>query len=136
RLDRLVDDAGWPERRRCGAARVRRDRDARKLIANRTRHHRDLAYARRGRRRRREQLPRDRDARPAHGGASAVTIIADPFIQWSWIFAHGHEIWTSTVQHVVLTVVPVSAGIAISLPVGILAERHRRLYNPVIWITG
>ena len=63
-------------------------------------------------------------------------MIADPFIQWSWIFAHGHEMWTYTVQHLILTVVPVLAGLAISLPLGILAQRHRRLYNPVIWISG
>jgi len=63
-------------------------------------------------------------------------MIADPFIQWTWIFAHGHEMWTYTVQHLVLTIVPVVAGLAISLPIGILAQRHRRLYNPVIWAAG
>lgn len=63
-------------------------------------------------------------------------MIADPFIQWSWIFAHGHEMWTYTVQHLILTVVPVLAGLVISLPLGILAQRHRHLYNPVIWIAG
>ena len=63
-------------------------------------------------------------------------MIADPFVQWSWVTAHGHEMWTYTVQHLILTVVPVVAGLAISLPLGILAQRHRRFYNPVIWVAG
>jgi len=39
-------------------------------------------------------------------------------------------------QHLVLTAVPVAAGLAISIPVGILAQRHPRLYPPVLWIAG
>jgi osmoprotectant transport system permease protein len=65
-----------------------------------------------------------------------VTILAAPFIQWSWIFGHGHEIWSYVIQHLILTVIPVASGLAISLPLGILAHRHRLIYPPLVWITG
>ena len=65
-----------------------------------------------------------------------MTVLADPFIQWSWIFGHGHEIWSSVLQHLVLTAIPVAAGLAISIPLGILAQRHRAIYPPLVWVTG
>jgi osmoprotectant transport system permease protein len=65
-----------------------------------------------------------------------VTPLAEPFIQWSWIFGHGHEMWSYTLQHLMLTVVPVLAGLAISIPLGVLAQRHRRFYPPIIWFAG
>jgi osmoprotectant transport system permease protein len=65
-----------------------------------------------------------------------VTILAEPFIQWSWILGHGHEIWSSVLQHLVLTVIPVAAGLAISVPLGMLAQRHRAIYPPLVWVTG
>jgi osmoprotectant transport system permease protein len=65
-----------------------------------------------------------------------MTILAAPFVQWSWIFGHGHQIWTYTLQHLTLTVVPVAAGLAISLPIGVFAQRHRRFYPPIIGLTG
>jgi osmoprotectant transport system permease protein len=65
-----------------------------------------------------------------------VSILAEPFIQWSWIFGHGHEIWSSVLQHLVLTVIPVAAGLAISVPLGMLAQRHRAIYPLLVWVTG
>jgi osmoprotectant transport system permease protein len=65
-----------------------------------------------------------------------MTVVAAPFVQWSWIFGHTHEIWTYTLQHLTLTVVPVAAGLAISLPIGVFAQRHRRFYAPIIGLTG
>lgn len=65
-----------------------------------------------------------------------MTLLAEPFIQWSWVFGHGHEIWSTVLQHLLLTAIPVAAGLAISLPLGILAHRHRVIYPPIIWVTG
>jgi osmoprotectant transport system permease protein len=39
-------------------------------------------------------------------------------------------------QHAMLTVVAVSIGLIISLPLAILAYRHGRVYPPVTWVTG
>jgi osmoprotectant transport system permease protein len=46
-------------------------------------------------------------------------------ILWSWVFDHLPEIWHQLVQHVVLTVIAVTVGLAISLPVGIWGYRRR-----------
>jgi osmoprotectant transport system permease protein len=49
----------------------------------------------------------------------------EPLILWSWVFDHLSEIWHQTVQHIVLTVVAVTLGLAISLPIGIWGHRNR-----------
>lgn len=57
-------------------------------------------------------------------------------VDWGWIAGHGSEIADRTVEHVFLTAVAVGIGLAISLPLGVLAYRHRRLYPPLTWFTG
>jgi osmoprotectant transport system permease protein len=55
-----------------------------------------------------------------------VSLGADePLILWGWVFDHLDEIWTQLVQHVVLTVVAVTIGLAISLPIGVWGYRRR-----------
>ena len=51
-------------------------------------------------------------------------------ILWSWVFDHMHLIGAQLVQHIVLTVVAVTVGLAISLPLGILGHRHRWIQVP------
>ncbi len=51
-------------------------------------------------------------------------------ILWSWIFDHLHLIGAQLVQHIVLTVIAVTVGLAISLPLGILGHRHRWVQVP------
>jgi len=51
-------------------------------------------------------------------------------ILWSWIFDHLNHIGGQLVQHVVLTVVAVTVGLAISLPLGVLGYRHRWVQVP------
>jgi osmoprotectant transport system permease protein len=52
-------------------------------------------------------------------------LAAEPIILWSWVFDHLSLIGHQLVQHVVLTVIAVALGFAISLPFGIWGHRHR-----------
>jgi osmoprotectant transport system permease protein len=51
-------------------------------------------------------------------------------ILWSWVFDHLDHIGAQLVQHIVLTVIAVSVGLAISLPLGVLGYRHRWVQVP------
>jgi osmoprotectant transport system permease protein len=55
---------------------------------------------------------------------------------WQWIGDHVHLILTQTGQHVELTVIAVVIGLAISLPLSILAYQRAWLYPPITWLTG
>ena len=55
---------------------------------------------------------------------------------WRWTSDHAGVILSRTAQHVELTLIAVVVGLAISLPLSILAYRHGRLYPPITWITG
>ncbi|MFN2589710.1 MAG: hypothetical protein ABR518_02960, partial [Actinomycetota bacterium] len=65
-----------------------------------------------------------------------MTIVAEPLIRWDWLWDHvtcfdsnciPPRLW----EHVELTLIAVTIGFAISLPVAVYAQRHRRLYGPV-----
>ena len=60
----------------------------------------------------------------------------DEWVDWGWISTHGDEITAATRQHVELTVLAVGIGLAISLPLALLSVRWRRVYGPVLWVTG
>lgn len=45
----------------------------------------------------------------------------------SWFFENFDYVWSLTVKHIVLSVIPIVAGFAIALPIGWYASRHRRL---------
>jgi osmoprotectant transport system permease protein len=45
-------------------------------------------------------------------------------------------IWAALRQHVELTVIAVAIGLAIALPLSVLSFRFRRLYGPVLALTG
>jgi osmoprotectant transport system permease protein len=51
---------------------------------------------------------------------------------WSWISQNGALIWQLTRENLYLGVVPALIGLAISVPVGILAARWRWFYPPVL----
>ena len=61
---------------------------------------------------------------------------AEPLIRWSWIFNHKQIIASRLGEHVLLTLIAVTIGAAISIPLGILAHRRRRLYPPITWVAG
>jgi len=59
-----------------------------------------------------------------------------PFIDWAWIGRNLDDIWARTVDHVVLTVLAVAIGFAISFALALLIRRFRVLHGPIIGISG
>ena len=58
-------------------------------------------------------------------------------IDWAWISEHFREdILPATIGHIYLSSVSIAVALAISLPVGILAARYRKVYPPVTFVTG
>ncbi|MGI8661865.1 MAG: ABC transporter permease [Acidimicrobiales bacterium] len=60
----------------------------------------------------------------------------DRWLWWDWVGRNTDLIWASLREHVVLTLGAVSIGLFISLPLGVLASRRRRLYPPALAVTG
>ncbi len=58
------------------------------------------------------------------------------FFSWEWVVNHLDDIWDRTVQHVMLTAIAITVGIAISLALSIVALRFRWTYAPITWVTG
>jgi osmoprotectant transport system permease protein len=56
--------------------------------------------------------------------------------RWEWAVDNVDDILTSTVEHVWLTFLAVAIGFAISFPLAILSFRHRRLYGPLLGVSG
>lgn len=61
---------------------------------------------------------------------------AGPLVQWSWISSEESTILSLLLQHVELTVIAVAVGLAISLPLGVLAWRLRPLRSALIGFAG
>jgi osmoprotectant transport system permease protein len=59
-----------------------------------------------------------------------------PLIDWSWVAGHLDLIWTRFLQHLVLVVIPVALGFAISLVIAIVVLRRERAYGVVTAVTG
>ena len=55
---------------------------------------------------------------------------------WEWVGTHLDLIGEKVVEHLWLTFLAVAFGLAISVPLGILSHRRRRLYAPVTWVAG
>ena len=51
---------------------------------------------------------------------------------WSWIPSNGALIWQLTRQNLFLGVIPALIGLALSLPLGVVAARWRWFYPPVL----
>jgi osmoprotectant transport system permease protein len=58
------------------------------------------------------------------------------FWRWDWIIDHLGLIGDRLAEHLYLTAVAVTIGLAISLPLALLAHRWRRSYVPITWATG
>lgn len=59
-----------------------------------------------------------------------------PLVRWDWIWDHADQIGEQLIEHVQLTAIAVGLGFLISLPLGLVAYRYRRLYAPIAGITG
>jgi osmoprotectant transport system permease protein len=57
-------------------------------------------------------------------------------IDWAWLADHVPALLYRTGQHIYLTAIAVAVGLAISLALGILAARRRRLYPPLVLVAG
>jgi len=60
----------------------------------------------------------------------------EPLIRWDWIASHAADVVARIQQHVVLTLIAVTVGLAISLALGLAVRWQGRLYEPVAWVTG
>jgi osmoprotectant transport system permease protein len=56
---------------------------------------------------------------------------AQPFFQWSYVTSNWGQISADLVQHIELTLIAVSIGLAISLPLALAAWRFRLVRPPV-----
>jgi osmoprotectant transport system permease protein len=73
------------------------------------------------------------------GVARGLTAVADPgkeWLRWSYVTGSSHRILDALRQHIELTVIAVFIGFLISLPLGLLAWRFRRLATPILGFTG
>ena len=57
-------------------------------------------------------------------------------IDWTWAGAHLDVLAGRLVQHLLLAVVAVAAGFAISFPLAVWSVRHRRVYPPIAAMAG
>ena len=57
-------------------------------------------------------------------------------MMWSWIPANGAQIWQLTKQNMILGIIPPLIGLAISVPLGIIAARWRWFYPPTLTVVN
>ena len=58
------------------------------------------------------------------------------WLWWDWIGRNTDLIASSLREHVILTLWAVGLGLVIALPLGVAANRWRRLYGPALVVTG
>jgi osmoprotectant transport system permease protein len=62
--------------------------------------------------------------------------VVDPWVNWDWLSNHIPYVLAAVQEHVTLTVIAVAAGLAISLPLGVLAHRWTGLRFPLLTVFG
>lgn len=55
---------------------------------------------------------------------------------WDWLGSHLNLVGERLLEHLWLTFLAVAIGLAISLPLSVLAHRRRRFYPPLTWTSG
>ena len=69
--------------------------------------------------------------------ALALQSLEPEFFDWGWLGENFfEEVWPAVIGHLYLSSVSVGIALAISLPLGVLVSRYRRLYAPVLFVTG
>lgn len=61
---------------------------------------------------------------------------AQPWVDWTWVDQHRTLLRHAVLQHAQLTVIAVAIGLAISVPLGLVAWRFRRLEYTILGIAG
>ncbi len=59
-----------------------------------------------------------------------------PLIDWAWIGGHLDDVWSLTVEHLVLAFLAVLIGFAISFGLALVSIRWRALYGPITAVAG
>lgn len=70
------------------------------------------------------------------GPLSLAQDIGSRWIYWPWVGDHLDDIRMRLGQHITLTFLAVGYGLLISFPLALLAVRWRRLYPPIVAVTG
>jgi osmoprotectant transport system permease protein len=60
----------------------------------------------------------------------------EPFIRWDWIVTNLDDIGERTWEHILMTLIAVVVGFVISFSLSLLIVRRRRLYGPIIGLSG
>jgi osmoprotectant transport system permease protein len=60
----------------------------------------------------------------------------DPWINWDWLSSHIPLVLDALTEHVELTVIAIGVGLAISIPLGVLAHRNAPLRLGVLGFFG
>ena len=69
--------------------------------------------------------------------ASLLQGLQPRFFDWGWLRENFFEdVWPAFVGHLYLSFVSVAIALAISLPLGVFVSRYRKLYTPVLFVTG
>jgi osmoprotectant transport system permease protein len=67
----------------------------------------------------------------------ALQSLEPEFFDWGWLRDNfAEEVWPAVIGHLYLSFVSVGIALAISLPLGVLVSRFRKLYTPVLFVTG
>jgi osmoprotectant transport system permease protein len=63
-------------------------------------------------------------------------VIERPLFEWGWVVDNLDVIWERLGEHVWLTVLAVVIGLAVSLPLAVVAHRVKRLYPAIAGFAG
>jgi osmoprotectant transport system permease protein len=70
------------------------------------------------------------------GHLSLAQDIGSRWVYWPWVTDHLEEIRMRLGEHITLTFLAVAYGLLISFPLALVAARWRRLYPPIVGVTG
>jgi osmoprotectant transport system permease protein len=60
----------------------------------------------------------------------------ESWVWWEWVGGHTDDITAALQEHVELTAIAIAVGLVIAVPLGVACFRWRRLYSPVLAVTG
>lgn len=67
-------------------------------------------------------------------GARRFLAYVDPWVNWDWLSRHVAVVAGALVQHIELTAIAVGVGLAIAVPLGVVAQRRRALRSTVFTV--
>jgi osmoprotectant transport system permease protein len=60
----------------------------------------------------------------------------EPLVRWEWVLSHAGDIRDRVLEHLVLAGLAVVVGFALAFALALLARRHPRLRDPLLWWAG